>query len=123
MFYAIEIVLDYTSQPYREVHRVWSELRSSFLRAGFLPDGRSFRIHLDPGHAGRLARITLAQAEARLNREDINLYRYLRHFYGYPVDCVDNLLLPGPETIEVNLFARLKSCNHSTVTDFARFLG
>lgn len=123
MFYAIEIVLDYTSQPYREVHRVWTELRSSFLRAGFLPDGRSFRIHLDPAHAGRLARKALAQAETRLNREDIDLYHYLRHFYGYPVDCVDNLLLPCVDTIEVNLFGQLNGSNHSTVTDFARFLG
>ena len=101
MRYVVEIDLNYGVLPETEVHAVWQMLRTALLEAGFLGDRRRFVSNQEPATAARAAQGAIEAVERRLGWEGRSVYRYVRDFYGYPVACVENLLVPPTTAIEV----------------------
>lgn len=101
MTYAIVINLDHDSHPEHVCHFLWNEIKEKMLAAGFRRDGRMFVINLPPPEACRLARAAIDSIEDHLEYHRKHLYKYLREFYGFPLEARVNLLVPPLDSIEV----------------------
>ncbi len=100
MRYVVELDLNYVL-PQTEVHGAWEVLRAALLDAGFHADGRRFVSNQEPSLAARAAQSALETVDRRLRRQGRTVYSYVRDFYGYPVGCAQNLLVPSPSSIDV----------------------
>lgn len=101
MPYGIVINLDHDTHSEQVCRLLWSEIRERMLAAGFRRDGRMFVIDLPAAEACRLARDVLESIEDHLEYHRKHLHKYLREFYGVPLDARVNLLVPPLEGIEV----------------------
>ncbi len=101
MGYAIVINLDHNSHPSHVCSFLWHVIREHMLAAGFRQDGRLFVIDRPADDACRIARETLDAIEGHLEYHHRHLHKYLRDFYGFPLDTRTNLLTPPLENIEV----------------------
>jgi len=101
MAYAIVINLDHDGHPRDVIQTLWQEIRSHMLAAGFHTDGRSFVTNLAPEQACDLARRTIDDIEDHLEYDRKHLHKYMKDFYGFPVESKTNLLMPPNDSIEV----------------------
>jgi len=99
--YAIVINLDHDAHPREVIQTLWREISEHMLSAGFHADGRSFVINLPPAEACALARRTIDAIEDHLEYHRKHLHKYMKDFYGYPVEAKTNLLMPPTENIQV----------------------
>ncbi len=101
MPYGIVINLDHDSHPEQVCQFLWNEIREKMLAAGFHRDGRVFVISLPEQQACQLAREVIDSIEDYLEYHRKHLYKYLREFYGFPLETRVSLLVPPLENIEV----------------------
>jgi hypothetical protein len=101
MTYAIVIDLDHDSHPEHVCAFLWNEIKEKMLASGFRCDGRMFVINLPPPEACQRARAAIDSIEDHLEYHRKHLYKYLREFYGFPLEARVNLLVPPIESIEV----------------------
>lgn len=106
MRYAVVINLDYGTQDHATLGLLWQQITDRMLEAGFRRDGRTFTIDLPEPQAIQLAGRVIEDLEARLERYHEHVYRYLKDFYGYPLGCTTNLLVPGATGVEVQSFGQ-----------------
>jgi hypothetical protein len=101
MQYGIVINLNHDSHPLEVCSFLWEVIREHMMAAGFRQDGRMFVIDRSPEDACRLARETIDSIESHLEYQHRHLHKYLRDFYGFPLESRTNLLIPPIENIEV----------------------
>jgi len=101
MAYAIVINLDHDAYPREVIQVLWREIQDHMLRAGFHADGRTFVINLPAADACALARRAVDDIEDHLEYHRKHLHKYMKDFYGFPVEAKTNLLMPPTEAIEV----------------------
>ncbi len=101
MPYGIVINLDYEEHPQEICRFLWYEIKERMLSAGFRMDGRTFVINLGEQEACELARKTIDSIEDHLEYHHKHLPKYIREFYGFPIESRTNLLVPPASAIEV----------------------
>jgi hypothetical protein len=103
MRYAIVINLDYDSNTYEECHSIWEDIRTYMMDAGFRIEGRLFTTTLDGVEACEVARNVMDQINELPEYQNIDLYGYLKEFYGYDHTKTVNLLLPPEDTMTIEI--------------------
>ena len=103
MSYAIVINLDYDNNPEDECQEIWDVIKKRMFEAGFRLDNRVFMINREDKEASNLARCVIEGMEEHLDFDKKHVFRYLKDFYGYDMECTTNLLVPGSDDIEVSL--------------------
>ncbi len=101
MSYSIVINLNYDEYPEEVCAELWELISTRMLEAGFQHDGRTFFSTLPADQARALAQRVIEDIEDHLEFHRKHIYRYLKEFYGYDKECVVNLMLPPPESIQV----------------------
>ncbi len=101
MRYAVVINLDYSTHPYKVLRRAWAGIRHAMQQAGFRCEGRLFTVDLPADRAADLAYRVIDELESRLEAQGRHVYRYLQEFYGYPVGCATNLMVPPLDRLKV----------------------
>lgn len=103
MSYAIVINLDYENNSEDECQEIWNVIKQRMFDAGFRRDNRVFMINREHKEASNLARSVIEGMEAHLDFDKKHVFRYLKDFYGYDMECTTNLLVPSSEDIEVSV--------------------
>lgn len=103
MSYAIVINLDYENNPKDMCQEIWDVIKLRMLNAGFRLDNRVFIINREHKEASNLARSVIEGMEAHLDFDKKHVFRYLKDFYGYDMECTTNFLVPSSEDIEVSV--------------------
>lgn len=99
MSYAIVVNLDYENNLDEVCQEIWDAIKKAMLAAGFRLDNRVFIINREDKEACELARRVIEGLEAHLDFDKKHVFRYLKDFYGYAMDCTVNLMVPSNEDI------------------------
>ncbi len=94
MRYGVVINLDYQSYAPEVLSGVWGKIKSQMERSGFREDGRVFTIDRPESEAGALARQAVEQLESSKEYYEMDIYSYIKEFYGFDMSETQNLLLP-----------------------------
>jgi len=103
MSYAIVINLDYTSFHYEDCNFVWSAIKDNMLEAGFILDKRLLVTKQAEDDACETARCVIEELNQSKGLLGIDIYSYMKEFYGYDHSDAVNLLLPTKESFIVEL--------------------
>ena len=103
MSYAIVINLDYTSYHPQDCNMVWTAIRDTMIEAGFILDKRLLVSKQPKQLACEAARHVIEQLNRSKAVGGIDIYSYLKDFYGYDHSQSINLLLPEPESFLVEV--------------------
>ncbi len=95
MSYAVVINLDYENNSEEACQEIWDVIKERMLHAGFRLDNRVFIINREDKAASDLARSVIEGLEAHLDFDKKHVFRYLKDFYGYDMECTTNLLVPS----------------------------
>jgi hypothetical protein len=95
MSYAVVINLDYENNSEEACQEIWDVIKERMLNAGFRLDNRVFIINREDKAASDLARSVIEGLEAHLDFDKKHVFRYLKDFYGYDMECTTNLLVPS----------------------------
>ncbi len=95
MSYAVVINLDYENNSEEACQEIWDVIKERMLNAGFRLDNRVFIINREDKAASDLARSVIEGLEAHLDLDKKHVFRYLKDFYGYDMECTTNLLVPS----------------------------
>ncbi len=93
MAYGIVVNVDYESYEYEICHLLWTEIKSKMLAAGFRLEGRTFVTDLGEDAACARAREVIASIEGRFKFQPRRISRYVKDFYGLPLDHRTDLLM------------------------------
>jgi hypothetical protein len=99
---AVIINLDYEQHSSTNCRRIWAEIESRMLQAGFVKNNRLFLTTLDRDTACKQAKSVVAEVEALLAAQDINVFDSIREFYGLDYNQINDLLGPSNASIEVS---------------------
>ena len=99
---AIIINLDYERYGSKVCSRVWQEIESRMLHAGFVKNKRLFLTNLAKDDACQQAKGVVAVVEELFLPEGVQVIDLIREFYGLDYQNIHDLLTPSSETIEVN---------------------
>ena len=102
MSYAIVINLDYENNLDDKCQEIWDVIKQRMLDAGFRLDNRVFIINRDQKNASDMARAVIEGIEAHLDFDQKHIFRYLKDFYAYDMECSTNLLVPDSEDILIS---------------------
>jgi len=98
MRYAIVINLDYETFFADDCRFVWNNIKTEMMEAGFILDKRLFTIDRDGKEAGELARDVIENLNQSRKLQGVDIYSYMRDFYGYDHSEAVNLLLPTTDS-------------------------
>lgn len=99
---AIIINLDYEQYGSPVCRRVWKEIETRMLRAGFVKNNRLFLTSLAKDEACQQAKAVVAVVEELFAPENIHVMDLVREFYGLDYQNIHDLLTPASAAIEVN---------------------
>lgn len=104
MSYAIVINLDYLSHQKKDCNFVWNLIKKDMLNAGFILDKRLLVSKSTQNEACHVARNVIEQLNSSKKMQGVDVYSYLKDFYGYDHSDSVNLLLPDSDgfVVEVN---------------------
>jgi len=102
MHSAIIINLDYEQYGAETCRRVWKEIETRMLRAGFVKNNRLFLTRLPKDEACAQAKAVVAGVEALFAGENVPVIDLVREFYGLDYQQIHDLLTPTSEAIEVS---------------------
>jgi len=103
MRYAIVINLDYETYYADDCRFVWNHIRQEMMEAGFIMDKRIFTIDASEKDACDLARDVIEKLNTGGKLKGIDIYNYMREFYGYDHSDSVNLLMPVSDSFLVEL--------------------
>jgi hypothetical protein len=104
MRYAIVINIDYETYYHEDCRFVWKKIREGMIEAGFVSDHRLFTINAkSEEEACELARKVIDRLNRSREIHGIDIYSYLKEFYGYDHSEAVNLLVPATEHIQVEM--------------------
>lgn len=99
---AIIINLDYEQYGSAVCCRVWKEIETRMLRAGFVKNNRLFLTKLAKDDACEQAKAIVAIVGELFAPEKIQVIDLIREFYGLDYQNIHDLLTPANEAIEVD---------------------
>jgi hypothetical protein len=99
---AVIINLDYEQHSSVNCQRIWKEIESRMLQAGFVKNNRLFLTTLDRDTAGKQAKAVVAEVEELMTAQDINVFDSIREFYGLDYEQINDLLAPSSAPIQVD---------------------
>ena len=99
MSYAVVINLDYENNSENTCQEIWDVIKQQMTDAGFHLDNRVFIINRKPKEASELARNVIEGMESHLDFSEKHIFRYLKDFYGYDMECTTNLMVPSSDDI------------------------
>ncbi len=103
MRYAIVINLDYETFYADDCRLVWSKIKQEMLEAGFIMDKRLFTIDSPEKEACELAREAIDNLSDSRKLQGVDVFSYVRDFYGYDHSDSVNLLMPTSDSFLVEL--------------------
>lgn len=103
MRYAIVINLDYETFYADDCHFVWNNIKQEMLDAGFIMDKRLFTIDRPEDEACELAREVIDNLNESRKLKGVDVYTYMREFYGYDHSDSVNLLMPMSDSFLVEM--------------------
>ncbi len=103
MRYAIVINLDYESYFVDDCKFVWERIRQEMENSGFRMDKRLFTIDSSEEAACDTARTVIERLNRSPKLQGIDVYSYMKDFYGYDHSNAVNLMLPSTKNIVVEL--------------------
>lgn len=101
MSYAIVINLDYVSQAKENCAYVWKIIKQNMINSGFILDKRLLISKKTKLEACQAAREVINNLNTCNQLNGIDVYSYLKDFYGYDHSNSVNLLLPDEDGIIV----------------------
>jgi hypothetical protein len=99
---AVIINLDYEQHGSANCQRIWKEIETRMLQAGFVKNNRLFLTKLDRDTACKQAKAVVAQVEELMTAQDINVFDSIREFYGLDYQQINDLLAPSSAPIQVD---------------------
>lgn len=102
MSYAVVINLDYENNQEDVCQEIWDVIKQRMIDTGFRLDNRVFIINRDSKEGSKLARGVIEGMESHLDFNEKHVFRYLKDFYGYDMECTTNLLVPNSDDILVS---------------------
>ena len=102
MSYAVVINLDYDNNPEDVCQEIWDVIKQRMLDTGFRLDNRVFIINREHKDACDMARGVIEGMEEHLDFDQKHVFRYLKDFYAYDMECTTNLLVPDSEDILIS---------------------
>ncbi len=99
---AVIINLDYELHGNTNCRRIWAEIETRMLQAGFVKNNRLFLTTLNRDAACKQAKAVVSEVEQLLAAQDINVLDSIREFYGLDYQQINDLLGPSNAPIEVS---------------------
>lgn len=99
---AIIINLDYERYGSQICTRVWKEIESRMVRAGFVKNNRLFLTRLGKDEACQQAKAVVSAVEDLFAKDTPPVIDLIREFYGLDYQHIHDLLTPSSAPIEVN---------------------
>ena len=99
---AVIINLDYEMGDSANCRRIWQEIETRMMQAGFVKSNRLFLTTLDQESACRQAKAVVAEVDTLLGMENINVFGSIREFYSFEYSHITDLLAPASPAIEVS---------------------
>lgn len=99
---AIIINLDYEQHASANCKRIWKEIESRMLLAGFVKSNRLFLTAKSRETACQVAKAIIAEVDYLLAADNISVFDSLREFYGLDYDQIYDLMSPSDAPIQVD---------------------
>lgn len=100
---AIIINLDYEQHGSANCQRIWKEIESRMLAAGFVKNNRLFLTAKERKVACQQAKSIIAEVDSLLAADNnISVFDSIREFYGLDYDQINDLMSPSDAPIQVD---------------------
>ena len=97
----IVINFDYENNDMAVVQQLFEEVKDGLLLSGFRREDRLFTIELAADEACNLARLVVEYIESQRDASRDSIFMYLKEFYGFEMNNISNMMVPGSDGIEV----------------------
>ncbi len=98
----IVINFDYENNDHGLVHELFEAVRDGLIASGFRQHERLFTIDRPVDEACQLARLVMEFIESGQDAYKQHIFSYIKEFYGFEMENIANLMVPGVRGIEVD---------------------
>lgn len=99
---AIVINFDYENSDYGTLRGLYRDVRGALLEAGFRQEERMFISNMGADEACEVARGIVEGLEVHHEFFKKEIFKYIKEFYGFEMDNVMNMMVPGGSGIQVD---------------------